>query len=138
MTDVSNAKHPQPSRLLSARRLTLLGSVAVVGAALALGSPMNFDRAGHNFWPAAQAAESQQGPAGFADLVAKVKPAVISVGVKIDEQADASLPDDEQTLPPQFRGTPFERFFRQFGQDGMPPGVQRHQMITGLGSGFFI
>jgi serine protease Do len=139
MTDANNANRPQQPKLLSARRLTLLGSVAVVGAALVLGGPAGFNRPGHTFWTAAQAAESQQqGPAGFADLVAKVKPAVISVGVKIDEQADSSTPNDEQTLPPQLRGTPFEKFFRQFGDDGLPPGVERHEIITGLGSGFFI
>jgi serine protease Do len=139
MADATNANHRPPTKLLSARRLALLGSVAVVGAAVALGGPIGFDRHGQAFWTAAQAAESQQGPAGFADLVAKVKPAVISVGVKIDESADASTPNDEQqTLPPSMRGTPFEKFFRQFGEDGTPPGLQRHQVITGQGSGFFI
>src|SRR5438552_18330876 len=101
MTDFHNVPRPQPPKLLSARRLTLLGSVAVVGAALAFGGPASFDRHGQSFWTAAQAAESsQQGPAGFADLVAKVKPAVISVSVKIDQNADAStsneMPSDEQ------------------------------------------
>jgi serine protease Do len=138
MMDANNANHPQPAKLLSARRLTLLGSVAVVGAALALAGPIGFDRHGHTFWSTAQAAVSEQGPAGFADLVAKVKPAVISVGVKIDENPDAAMPNDEQQmLPPSMRGTPFEKFFRRFGDD-MPPGVQRHQTITGQGSGFFI
>jgi serine protease Do len=139
MTDANNANHSKQPRLLSARRLTLLGSVAVVGAALALGGPTGFDGHGHALWTTAQAAESQQGPAGFADLVAKVKPAVISVSVKIDESADASTSNDEQqVLPPSLRGAPFERFFRQFGDNDMPPGLQRHQMITGQGSGFFI
>jgi len=36
----------------------------------------------------ANAAESMQRPAGFADLVAKVKPAVISVRVKVDAGAE--------------------------------------------------
>jgi serine protease Do len=139
MTDANIPNHSRQPRLLSARRLTLLGSVAVVGAALALGGPTGFDGHGHAFWTTAQAAESQQGPAGFADLVAKVKPAVISVSVKIDESADASTSNDEQqTLPPSLRGTPFEKFFRQFGENDMPPGLQRHQFITGQGSGFFI
>jgi serine protease Do len=142
MTD--NVHRPQQPKLLSARRLTLLGSVAVVGAALAFGGPVSFDHHVQSFWTAAQAAESsQQGPAGFADLVAKVKPAVISVSVKIDQSADASTSndmqnDEQQTLPPSMRGTPFEKFFRQFGDEGMPPGLQRHQIITGQGSGFFI
>ena len=143
MTDLNNVHRSQPPKLLSARRLTLLGSVAVVGAALAFGGPLSFDHHGQSFLTAAQAAESPQGPAGFADLVAKVKPAVISVSVKIDQSADASMPndmpnDEQQTLPPSMRGTPFEKFFRQFGDDGMPPGLQRHQIITGQGSGFFI
>jgi len=144
MTDLNNAHHPQRPKLLSARRLTLLCSVAVVGAALAFSGPLSFDHHSQSFWTAAQAAESsQQGPAGFADLVAKVKPAVISVSVKIDQSADTSTSndmqnDEQQTLPPSMRGTPFERFFRQFGDDNMPPGLQRHQIITGQGSGFFI
>jgi len=145
MTDLNNAHHPQRPKLLSARRLTLLCSVAVVGAALAFSGPLSFDHHSQSFWTAAQAAESsQQGPAGFADLVAKVKPAVISVSVKIDQSADTSTSndmqnDEQQTLPPSMRGTPFERFFRQFGDEGgMPPGLQRHQIITGQGSGFFI
>jgi serine protease Do len=137
MTDLNNVHRPQRSNLLSMRRLTLLGSVAMVGAALAFGGPMSFDRHGQAFWTAAQAAESQQGPIGFADLVAKVKPSVISVSVKIDQRADASN-DEQQTLPPSMRGMPFEKFFRQFGDEDVPPELQRHQIITGQGSGFFI
>ena len=75
-----------PNRgILSLRRLTLLGSVAVVGAALVLGGPLEY---GH-FTSQAHAAttQAQQGPAGFADLIAKVKPAVISVRVKVDQGA---------------------------------------------------
>jgi serine protease Do len=76
-----------------------------------------------------------------------VKPAVISVRVKMDQSADAipqAQGDDEQNMPEQFRNTPFERFFRQFGDNG-PMGergqrnaMPRHQVITGVGSGFFI
>ena len=79
-----------PNRgILSLRRLTLLGSAAVVGAALVVGGPLEY---GH-FTSQAHAAttQAQQGPAGFADLIAKVKPAVISVKVKVDRTADASM-----------------------------------------------
>jgi serine protease Do len=90
----------------------------------------------------AHAAETtQHGPNGFADLVAKVKPAVISVRVRVDESADSDssgeAQNNENTLPPSLEGTPFERFFRQYGNmpRDMHPG---HQIIMGLGSGFFI
>ena len=86
-------------------------------------------------------AESRPQPAGFADLVAKVKPAVISVRVKMDETAntpDMSL-NEEKMYPPFLQGSPFEKFFREYKFDEMPKGMmQRHQIITGVGSGFFI
>jgi serine protease Do len=72
-------------RPLSARRLVLLATVASLGVAGAAVSPNVF----HAKLPAqatANAAESMQRPAGFADLVAKVKPAVMSVRVKNGRQ----------------------------------------------------
>ncbi len=74
-----------------------------------------------------------QRPVGFADIVEKVKPAVISVRVKIDRPADTGLGDDDLPFPP---GSPFERFFKRFGVPN--GGAQGHQVITGQGSGFFI
>ncbi|MGH7247286.1 MAG: serine peptidase, partial [Pseudomonadota bacterium] len=69
---------------------------------------------------------------GFADIVAKVKPAVISVRVKVERPADSSSNDDGLPLPP---GSPFERFFRRFGFPNQPNGPE---IISGQGSGFFI
>ena len=137
MTETNHSAQPQRRKLLSLRRVTLLGSVALVGAAVAFG-PLTYDRFSGALWPAvAHAAEGQQGPHGFADLVAKVKPAVISVRVKIDEDSGSSdNQNDEPVLPPFMNGTPFEKFFRQYGD--LPPGFQQHEIITGLGSGFFI
>ena len=124
-------------RILSARRLTLLGSAAVLGSALVLAGPLSHGRFGE---PALAATmQAQQGPTGFADLIAKVKPAVISVRVKVDQTADADAPDLNEGLPPSMKGSPFEKFFRQYGFDDMPRGgMQQHQMVTGVGSGFFI
>jgi len=138
MTESNNSRQSPQRKILSVRRLTLLGSVAVVGLALAFAGPLDHAKFGGAFWPPAQAAEGQLGPAGFADLVAKVKPAVISVRVKIDEETESSGTNqsEEPALPPFLPGAPFEKFFRQFG--GSPPGVERHQFITGVGSGFFI
>jgi serine protease Do len=138
MTEMNIPAQPPQRKPLTKRRLTLLGSVALVALAVGFGASA-YDRSNDASWlPAAHAFESQQGPNGFADLVAKVKPAVIAVRVKIDQEADSSGTNrnGSQELPPFMKGSPFEKFFRQF--DGSPPGVQEHQVITGLGSGFFI
>jgi len=132
----NNTVHRKP---LSARRLTLLGSVAMIGAAVAVTGSLGHGRFVEQAFAATPAMQTQ-GPAGFADLVAKVKPAVISVRVKIDEDSNASTGPNVENLPPSMQGTPFEKFFRQFGPDGIPGGnrMQRHEIITGVGSGFFI
>ncbi len=126
---------PKPG-MLSARRLTLLGSVAVLGSALMLAGPIE---SAHFTQPALAATMSQQqGPTGFADLIAKAKPAVISVRVKIDQSAATDKSMSEE-LPPFLNGTPFEKFFRQYGfENGREGDMRMHKTITGVGSGFFI
>jgi serine protease Do len=82
-------------------------------------------------------AEGVPQPVGFADIVARVKPAVISVQVRID---GGRRTRDGGARQPE---TPLERFFRRFGApDGTPdaPGAspRGRNVITGQGSGFFI
>lgn len=124
--------------ILNGRRLAVLGSAAVIGSAIALGGPSGHEYVEKAF--AAPISQAQQGPAGFADLVAKVKPAVISVRVKIDEGSDtSSLGANGENLAPSTENTPFEKFFRRYGFGDFPGGqLQRHEIITGVGSGFFI
>jgi serine protease Do len=80
-------------------------------------------------------------PTGFADIVQRVKPSVISVKVTMgDKAADASDRSDEGS---DQSGPPMERFFRQFGgPEGTPPGMRNHHgghgVMMGQGSGFFI
>ena len=82
-------------------------------------------------------------PIGFADIVERVKPSVISVKVNINEKVaknDSDNKDDDSPFQP---GSPMERFFRRFGgPDGLPPGLRGgprgHGVVTGQGSGFFI
>jgi serine protease Do len=127
---------PRPT--LSARRVALLATtVASLAAATFVFSPNSYAPSA-----LADAAQAQnltekvqqlpQRPVGFADIVEKVKPAVISVRVKIDQPAQPGLSDDDLPFPP---GSPFERFFKRFGTPGNPKG---HEVITGQGSGFFI
>jgi serine protease Do len=142
VNDQSNIPPLAPKKSLKPRRLALLASVGGLSmAALVVGSggyrPLNLPP----WTTSAQAAEAAQAPAGFADLVSKVKPAVISVRVKIDDdgaETAVSQQDSEGTDRDQF-GSPFDRFFfRQFsfrGPNGMP---HNHRVITGEGSGFFI
>jgi serine protease Do len=110
-------------------RTVLLSSAAAVAVAGMIAGPLGF--AGGTIsltGPAPAHAAAQSTPPGFADLVAKVKPAVISVRVKIEEQQSSS--DDDQAIP---RNSPFYRFF--FGPNGES---NKQQVITGEGSGFFI
>jgi serine protease Do len=122
----------------AARRPTLLSSVAVIGAVLVLAGPLGYGRFAEHALAATPVSMTQQGPTGFADLIGKVKPAVISVRVRVDESAnDNMLGPDGEDLPPSMKGTPFEKFFRRYGFEGNPR-MQRHEVITGVGSGFFI
>ncbi|MGI6245261.1 MAG: Do family serine endopeptidase [Pseudochelatococcus sp.] len=78
------------------------------------------------------------GQTSFADLVDKVKPAVVSVRVKIAVENESPIPSLEQFgLPP---GSPFEEFFRRFAPPGERPQGRRPQRRFGeaQGSGFFI
>jgi serine protease Do len=83
-------------------------------------------------------------PVGFADIVERVKPSVISVKVAIGDKTaknDDSADKDDSPFQP---GSPMERFFRRFGgPDGLPPGLKGGPRggrgpVTGQGSGFFI
>jgi len=134
---------PKKPRVLSARRFILLATtIAGLGAAAAVVTP-NFNLAGS--YPAAVAqnlseqARKLQAPVGFADIVEKVKPAVISVRVKVDGSSQTDGIGNSNDVPPGLR-----EFFRRFGMpdmpnapDGMPRGRGRN-VITGQGSGFFI
>jgi len=130
----TNASAPAGRKVLTARRLTLLASVAGVGIAVLLGGPGYRPVDLPAFTASAQAAEAAQHPAGFADLVARVKPAVIPVRVSIDQGAHLTSMNEDGGDK-----TPFDQFFRQFGFENGPDRMpQRHQTITGEGSGFFI
>src|SRR4029077_20780242 len=141
-SDVPASQGSNRPRVLPARRLILLATtIASLGAAaLVVGPGLNLSSG----YPAAVAqnlseqARKLQAPVGFADIVEKVKPAVISVRVKVDGGSQASVLGSND-VPPGLR-----EFFRRFGmpdvpngQEGMPQN-RGHNVITGQGSGFFI
>jgi len=87
-------------------------------------------------------AQPVQGLPSFADVIDRVKPAVVAVKVKVQNVADRDDGDEQQfSMPDLPPGHPMERFCRQFrgerggrGQRPQPP----RQFGQSLGSGFFI
>ena len=124
-----------------ALRAALLGAVAIVAVGgAALETLPQFTNAA-----VAATGPASAGPASFADVVDHVKGAVVSVKVKISE--DASDEQSDRPQMPEFApGSPMDRFFKQFGQgqdgDGdMLPGMRHHRaphLQMAQGSGFFI
>jgi len=116
------------------RRFALMASTAGLAVAVLLTGPGFINQKFPASISSAYAADASQAPAGFGDLVAKVKPAVVSVRVKIDEKVAA---DEQGGMQPGRSVSPFQQF--QYGAPGGEnPMPQRHQMMVGEGSGFFI
>jgi serine protease Do len=137
--------------LFSARKFALMASV-VAGLGFA---GYGLTPAPHDVFSSAahaqvdkQVKQQVAQPTGFADIVERVKPSVISVRVNIgeklakDDSANKNNDDNDSPFQP---GSPMERFFKRFGgPDGMPPGLRggprgnNRGQVTGQGSGFFI
>jgi serine protease Do len=143
-SDTCPTPNVQPRRsLFSARKLALMATVvAGLGAGVyGFGSSGSFSLASPAHAQVNTEVSKVAQPTGFADIVQRVKPSVISVKVTMgDKAADAS---DRSDGPSDQSDSPMERFFRQFGgPDGMPPGMREHRgghgIMMGQGSGFFI
>ncbi len=137
---MSDRNDEKRNRALPRHRLILLASAGVLSATMLFaGAGGHLPISILSSVSSARAADSTvTHPASFADLVAKVKPAVVSVRVKIDESAKMTgLDQNNQDNTPFTPGSPMDKFFQQFGQN-LPNGIQRHQTVTGMGSGFFI
>ena len=120
-------------------RIALLGSVAALALAGGLAGSVGLPHA--IFAAPAQAETSPSLPANafsFADVVNKVRGAVVSIKVKM---ADVSDTEDDSDMPGVQPGDPLERFFRKFGgQDGIPFEFRhgRPHITLAQGSGFII
>jgi serine protease Do len=142
MQDQSNNPHLAPRRILRPRRLALLASVAGLSMVVLAAGPGGYLPL--PAWTSAAHAAEAAAPntAGFGDLVAKVKPAVISVRVKIDGDGDsAAVTQRDNEGMDSDQASPFDQFGQQFGlriPRGVPSMPRGHQVITGEGSGFFI
>jgi len=134
-SDQSNAAK-ESSRKLT-RKPVILAAAALIATG-ALGLTLG------NFVPFAAAETATQptidtpygrAPLTFADLVAKVSPAVVSINVK----GDAKVADSDQIpgLPDLPEDNPLYDFFKQFRKN-MPQQPQKAQPTLAQGSGFFI
>jgi serine protease Do len=127
--------------LLGAVALAALGGVAVETSVAPVSAAATTAQAD------ATTAQAPAGPASFADVVDRVKPAVVSVKVKL---SDADQVDDEDSdgipgMPDIPKNSPFYRFFRHFGMPDNNNGgadrgnpAPRHHFSQAQGSGFFI
>src|SRR5208337_4824858 len=84
------------------------------------------------------APEPAAGPASFADIVDRVKPAVVSVKVTLSEVDQSNDEDEGQGLPDFPPNSPFYRFFHHFGLPGHGEGMPSRHSTMAQGSGFFI
>ncbi len=142
MTNTNNTKLWVRRLLGSASALALVAAIGVGAGSLSFPAIASADTAIEMTAPV-------QGGPNFADLVERVRPAVVSVRVKIQDGGigdvaqnfgDQSGPGDQNP----FQGTPFEKFFKKFGQgkkggkqDGGPNGGHG-PLAQAQGSGFFI
>jgi serine protease Do len=115
-------------------RKDLLSGAAGAAAAtiLLLGGQLALAQEPHSVNPRPVAPPATAAPASFADIVARVAPAVVSVDVESKATAQSTA------LPRGFPGQPFgpfgdlRRFFPQVPQNAHP------RPVRGTGSGFFI
>ena len=149
-TDLSSLpSYRAPRRsLLSARKFALMASVvaglgvAIYGFGPTTGPVDIFSTSAHA--QVNNEVKKVAQPIGFADIVERVKPSVISVKVNINEKiAKNDNGDNSENGDSPFQpGSPMERFFRRFGGGDLPPGLRGmprgRGVVTGQGSGFFI
>ncbi|MBN9082278.1 MAG: serine peptidase [Rhizobiales bacterium 62-17] len=131
--------NPKPNKTV---RAALLGAVAVLALGGALGAvniAPQITTSAH-----AEAPLTNASMPSFADTIQRVRGAVVSVKVNIVESAndEAGPGQGPQGMPRLQPGDPLERFFRRFGEEGLPFQMpnQRQQQRRGIaqGSGFII
>ncbi len=136
-----NTPPQKPRGGLSARRIALMASaVAGLGVLTFLGTAVGPTQNSFTTSAHAQAANAAR-PAGFADIVERVKPSVISVRVKVANDGPQLSSLEGRNLPPGM-----EEFFKRFaqpdgqgqGQGNSPANPRKHNFSMGQGSGFFI
>jgi serine protease Do len=119
-------------------RTKLLSGIAALSL-VGLSMTMLADFGGVNAFAQNSTPVTAQSMPSFADIVAKVRPAVVSVKVKIEATAMNEEDGQEFSIPDLPPGHPLEKFFKQFRDQGRPgkKGAPK-QYGMAQGSGFFI
>lgn len=143
-TTLSTARPSRTRRLRRTIAAVLLGTTVLTGSALSGLS------ASHAQATPPAVTMVQDTPASFADLAAKVSPAVVNIAATQEAKPERAQPRGMPAFPP---GSPFEEFFRQFqnpqggpqgqnapddDEDGAPPQGSPRGKTGALGSGFII
>ncbi|MHA7061936.1 DegQ family serine endoprotease [Azospirillum argentinense] len=145
-TPANAGRAPRSGRVRRTIAAVLLGTTVLTGPFLIA----NQSTAAAAESALTQNALSQNAPGSFADLAARVSPAVVNVSTTQQAKAERGNP----RMPGFPPGSPFEEFFRQFqdqfGQNGGPGGPggddqsegpsegQPRGKVGSLGSGFII
>ena len=136
--DRSSAATESPSSRKLTRKPVLLAAAALIATGalgLTLGNTVPFAAAETATQPTIETPYGRA-PVSFADLAAKVSPAVVSINVK----GDVKVADNEQEIPgmPDLpEDNPLYDFFKQF-RKGMPQAPNKPTPSLAQGSGFFI
>ncbi len=133
MTQITNSPAPEPHDAHARRRLTLLTSVAAIAlvALGAVGAQLPALTANAEAAPVAPATQTAANPSsGFANLIASVRPAVVSVRVQMEQPVSMNSNGGGNVVP-------FNPF-APFGMPNVPQMPRGQQLVVGEGSGFFI
>lgn len=142
-TDQSPAANESPRLRKLTRKPALLAAAALIATGalgLTLGNGVPFVMAEPaQKAEAAQTIETPFGPAplSFADLVAKVSPAVVSINVKTEIKVADNDGMRIPGMPDLPEDNPLYDFFKQF-RKGMPRGPSKPMPSLAQGSGFFV
>ena len=136
--DQSSAATESPARKTT-RKAALLAAAALIATGalgLTLGNGVPFAAAETTTTQQTVQTPLGRAPVSFADLVAKVSPAVVSINVK----GDVKVADNDSPIPgmPDLpEDNPLYDFFKQF-RKGMPQAPTKPTPSLAQGSGFFI
>ena len=133
----SNGAAPQRKSTRPWHRPALLGAAAAIALSAAYAGNVEWPHASFAIPARADTAQPAQAaqPFSFADVVGRVRGAVVSIKVKINDTDEAMNNQVPQLSPDD----PLYRFFKRFGEEGMPNGRRLHPHVSqAQGSGFII